>query len=114
MGVAGGPVFRLRTDPLPDLTPAVEEAAFRIVAECLTNVARHADAGHCEVDLARENGHLRIAVSDDGRGIASDPGAGHGLASMRRRAADLGGTVTVDPGIHRGTTVRALLPLGGI
>jgi signal transduction histidine kinase len=113
MGVAGGPTFEVRADALPDLTPAVEEAAFRIIAESLTNVARHAGAAHCEVRLARANGDLRIAVSDDGRGRSPEAGAGHGLESMRRRAADLGGAVNVDAGVPRGTTVSAVLPLGG-
>ncbi len=113
MGVPGGPTFELRADPLPDLAPTVEEAAFRIVAESLTNVVRHARAGSCHVRLARANGDLRIAVTDDGQGPGHDSGDGHGLESIRRRATDLGGTVTVEPRLPRGTAVRAVLPLGG-
>jgi signal transduction histidine kinase len=111
MGVAGGPTFDLRADPISDLAPAVEEAAFRIVAESLTNVARHAAAEHCEVSLARADGDLRIAVTDDGNGPSSGSTTGHGLESMRRRAADLGGTVSVESRLPRGTTVLAVLPL---
>ena len=114
MGVHGGPAFALRAEPLPDLAPAVEEAAFRIVAESLTNVARHAAATSCEVRLARANGDLRIAVTDDGDGLGLGPGEGHGLESMRRRATDLGGTVTLEAREPRGTAVRAVLPLGGV
>jgi signal transduction histidine kinase len=117
MGLLGGPEFALRADPLPDLAPAVEEAAFRIVAESLTNVVRHARATRCRVELARANGDLRIAVTDDGRGpgetSGDGPGPGHGLESMRRRAADLGGSVTVQARQPRGTAVLAVLPLGG-
>jgi signal transduction histidine kinase len=113
MGVVGGPAFALRADALPALAPAVEEAAYRIVAESLTNVARHAGAQHCEVRLTRVNGDLRIAVTDDGRGPSPDVSTGHGLESMRRRAEDLGGTVYVGPGTPCGTTVSAVLPLGG-
>jgi signal transduction histidine kinase len=113
MGMTGGPAFELRADQLPDLAPAVEEAAFRIVAESLTNVARHAAAKNCQVRLARANGDLRIAVTDDGDGPGLAPGAGHGLESMRRRATDLGGSVTVEPREPHGTAVRAVLPLGG-
>jgi signal transduction histidine kinase len=113
MGVAGGPGFDLRSDPLPDLAPSVEEAAFRIVAESLTNVVRHAGATRCEVELVRANGDLKIAVTDDGRGPAGASGAGHGLESMRQRAADLGGSITVEAGKPRGTAVLAVLPLGG-
>ncbi len=113
MGTSRGPTFELRTEPLPDLAPAVEEAAFRIVAESLTNVARHAGARHCAVTLARADGHLRIAVVDDGNGPGATAGPGHGVESMRRRASDLGGTVTIGPATPRGTAVDAVLPLAG-
>jgi signal transduction histidine kinase len=113
MGASGGPTFELRAEPLPDLSPAVEEAAFRIVAESLTNVARHAGARHCAVTLARADGHLRIAVVDDGQGPNGSDRHGHGLESMRRRASDLGGSVTVGPASPRGTSVDAVLPLAG-
>ncbi|WP_344214599.1 sensor histidine kinase [Kribbella sancticallisti] len=111
MGHPGGPAFYLKTDALPLLPPQVEEAAFRIVAESLTNVARHSAADHCAVRLARANGDLRVLVSDDGRGLSPGAGSGHGLDSMRRRAADVGGNLLVEPANPHGTLVTAVLPL---
>jgi signal transduction histidine kinase len=115
MGRPGQPQLSLVSDALPLLAPRTEEAAFRIVAEALTNVARHADAHLCGVRLERLNGDLRVQVYDDGCGCGrlADPlpGAGHGLESMRRRAADLGGTLEVRGGEPRGTVVSAILPL---
>ncbi|MGN9914710.1 histidine kinase [Phytohabitans sp. LJ34] len=95
--------------PLPDLPAAVEVAVYRIVQEALTNVVRHAGAGTCVVSLAVDGAALTVSVVDDGRGIGSTP-AGVGLASMRERAEELGGTLTVDSS-SRGTTVTARLPL---
>jgi signal transduction histidine kinase len=111
LGRPGGPTLAVRADPLPVLPPRVEEAAFRIVAESLTNVARHSAARHCAVHLERVDGDLRVLVRDDGGGCAPPGGGGHGLDSMRRRAADVGGSLTVDPAEPRGTVVSALLPL---
>lgn len=113
LGRPGGPRFVLRSDPLPVLPPQVEEAAFRIVAESLTNVARHAGASRCDVRLRQADGDLRLRVSDDGRGLGEAGGSGHGLDSMRRRACDLGGSLQVLAGGPRGTVVTAVLPLGG-
>jgi signal transduction histidine kinase len=79
------------------------------VAESLTNVVRHAGADHCVVRLQRADGHLRIRVTDDGSGLGS--GSGHGLDSMQRRAADVGGLLDVGPDEPRGTVVTAVLPL---
>ena len=111
LGRRGGASFELRTDPLSDLPPRLEEAAFRIVAESLTNVARHSGAGRCLVELARSNGDLRIEVVDDGAGVDPMAVAGHGLESIRQRALDVGGTLTVDSNSLGGTRVAAVLPL---
>jgi signal transduction histidine kinase len=111
MGRPGGPAFDLRADALPLLAPQVEEAAFRIVAESLTNVARHSAADHCAVRLNQANGDLRVRVFDDGRGLNPTAGAGHGLDSMRKRAADVGGSFLVEVARPHGTLVTAVLPL---
>ncbi len=116
MGAAGGPRFELTVPPLPRLAPAVEESAFRIVAESMTNVVRHAGAAHCRVEIDHADGRLHIGVVDDGQGLRTDAGTaaaatGHGLESMCRRAADLGGELVVAPAEPHGTRVTAVLPL---
>jgi signal transduction histidine kinase len=111
MGRPGSPHFDFLADALPLLPPQVEEAAFRIVAESLTNVARHSAADHCVVRLNQANGDLRVRVSDDGRGLSPGSGSGHGLDSMRRRAADVGGSLHVEVASPQGTLVTAVLPL---
>ncbi|MGH3979761.1 MAG: sensor histidine kinase [Pseudonocardiaceae bacterium] len=98
---------------LEGLPAAVEVAAFRIVAEALTNVARHSRARTCHVAVHR-NGALRIEIGDDGIGIPSSAGAGVGLSSMRERAAELGGDCTVGPAPGRGTAVQVELPIGPV
>ena len=111
MGQPGATHFDLCSDLPPLLPPSIEEAAFRIAAESLTNVVRHSHADHCAVHLQRANGDLRIQVSDDGWGLDVDQRQGHGLDSMRRRAADVGGSLTIDPADPTGTVVTAVLPL---
>jgi len=98
-------------DTLPNLPAAVEVAAFRIVQEALTNVVRHAQARTCMVHLALDGETLRIEVDDDGRGISPTRRAGVGLASMRERAAELGGDCVVEAPPAGGTRVIAHLPL---
>jgi len=95
-------------DPLP---AAVEVAAYGIALEAMTNVARHADAGTCIVRIS-VNGALELEISDDGHGFPSDHRAGVGMASMRERAEELGGTCEVEQVDGCGTRVRARLPLG--
>jgi signal transduction histidine kinase len=94
---------------LDGLPAAVEVAAFRIVLEAVTNVVRHADARTCCVSLAATPGALTVTVEDDGRGLIDGPGAGNGLATMRERAAELGGTFSVAT-TGRGVRVTASLP----
>ncbi|WP_344771976.1 sensor histidine kinase [Nocardioides panacisoli] len=93
------------------LPAAVEVAAFRIVGEALTNVARHARATGATLRLALADHALTVEVADDGVGIDADRQAGVGLVGLRERAAELGGAaeVTCPPG--GGTVVRARLPL---
>lgn len=93
------------------LPAAVEVAAFRIVAEALTNMARHARAHTCRVAVQR-NGALRMQIVDDGIGIRASVSPGVGLDSMRERAAELGGHCVIAPAPGRGTMVQVELPLG--
>jgi two-component system NarL family sensor kinase len=97
---------------LVSLPAIVEVAAYRIVCEALTNVARHSGARTCTVTLKRDKG-LRVEVIDDGVGITRRPsrGRGLGLGSMRERAAELGGTFVIDAPKAGGTRVVAWLPI---
>jgi signal transduction histidine kinase len=105
------PIEVVATD-LGTLSAAVEVAAYRIVAESLTNVVRHAEASSARVHLARTPSDLVVEVADDGVGIAEDVQAGVGLLSIRERAAELGGRTDVQCPSSGGTVVRAVLPLG--
>ncbi len=90
--------------------PVVETAAYFVVAEALTNVAKHAPKASATVSLAQSNGSLVVEVIDDGPGGADRGGSG--LTGLRHRAEALDGTLTVasDPGL--GTAIRAELPCG--
>lgn len=94
-----------------DLAPAPEvvEAARLIAAEALSNAARHADATRVRIDLSDRDGLLELVVADDGRGMAPTAPRGVGLASMRERAEELGGTVELRSS-ERGTVIRLVLP----
>jgi signal transduction histidine kinase len=96
-------------DDLPALPAAVEVAAYRIVVEAVTNTVRHARARHCQVSIDHSEAALAIAITDDGAGLRPPDHHGHGLAIMRERAEELGGTVTVTDA-SPGVTVRAQLP----
>jgi signal transduction histidine kinase len=100
-------------DPdLPRLPAAVEVAAFRIGAEALHNVARHAGAAAAvEVGLRTCGTELLLTVRDTGVGLAGGHPAGVGLTAMRERADELGGSVRVDSRPGEGTTVTARLPV---
>lgn len=96
---------------LPALPAAVEVAAYRIALEAIHNVATHARARCCVLHLTHDSQGLTLQVVDDGQGIPAIHPVGLGLQSMTERAAELGGTLTVQPGPHgRGTMVRAELP----
>lgn len=97
-------------EQLPTLPAAVEVTAYRIVQEALTNVVRHAHASHCHIRLALDN-VLTIEIGDDGIGLPESQHRGVGTRSMYERATELGGTLTVEPGVTGGTVVLAQLPL---
>ena len=100
-------------DPLPPLPAAVEVATYRIAQEALTNVARHAQAGLCQVRIAAQNHHLELAVRDDGRGFPAHYHSGVGLNSMRERAEELGGQIALTNLPAGGAEIRIELPLSG-
>jgi len=108
----GGGRVTVTTDDLRDLPAAVDLAAYRIVAEAIRNALRHGDPGGVLVALRRETDRLVVEVSDDGAGFAPDAREGVGLASMRQRAEELGGTFAVlAPAGGRGVTVEARIPV---
>jgi signal transduction histidine kinase len=122
---------------LPPLPAAVEVAAYRIVQEALTNVVRHAQAQHCTIKLTitepttgdqgreagdelREEGvhglqspvsRLELEITDDGIGLPPGRHVGVGLASMRERTQELGGTYQIETAPTGGVRVVAQLPL---
>jgi two-component system, NarL family, sensor histidine kinase UhpB len=94
--------------------PAVELAAYRVVQEALTNVARHSGAGRATVEVWTEGFALLLRVSDPGRGfLPADPAAGTslGLLCMRERCAAVGGRLEVTSRPGHGTTVLVSLPI---
>jgi len=102
------PVEFVQTGDLTALPAAVEVAAYRIVMEAVTNVARHSESGSATVVLENSGGTLLIEVMDTGN--ATVPWQdGVGLASMRERVAELGGSLQAGPG-EGGGRVRAVLP----
>jgi signal transduction histidine kinase len=113
-----GPALRalLEHSPLPvelDIVPerfpeTIEVAAYYVIAEAVTNAAKHAKANRVRVWVAAEPQSLRIEVADDGVGGARLEGAGlHGLSD---RVEALGGRLELDSTSGQGTTLRATLP----
>jgi len=97
----------------PSLSPLAEAQLVRIVQEALTNVRKHAGASRVEVRLDSGEGTLRVAVADNGCGIA-EPKNGRwrfGLSTMRERAESVGGGLAIRSAPGAGTTVEAWLPL---
>ncbi|WP_242614445.1 sensor histidine kinase [Actinomadura roseirufa] len=110
--LAAGQPIPVEMDLTGDRVPAaVEAAAYFVVAEALTNIAKHSGAGHAWVAVRRDGARLRVAVRDDGKGGA-DPGRGSGLAGIRRRVAALDGTTRIDSPDGGGTTLEVDLPCG--
>jgi signal transduction histidine kinase len=105
---AGLPVD-LDVDVEGRLPPAVEVAAYYLVSEALTNVAKYANASCASVEVKRVNGHLVVQVADDGVGGA-DPASGSGLRGLADRVEAVDGKLRVWSPRAKGTTVRAEMP----
>ncbi|GAA2303912.1 histidine kinase [Streptomyces kunmingensis] len=97
--------------PLP---APLDRAAYRIVQEALTNVARHAGReAHAEVRLVHGADELTVLVTDTGSASPARPVTeGTGLTGMRERVGALGGTLSAGPRENGGFEIRARLPLG--
>jgi signal transduction histidine kinase len=94
------------------LPAPVEAAAYFVIAEALTNVAKYAEANEATVAVRRRNGHAVVEVRDDGVGGA-DPARGSGLHGLADRVGALDGTLRIDSPVGAGTLVRAEIPLSG-
>ena len=92
------------------LPEAIEVAVYYMVAEALTNVAKHAEATAATVRVADVSGSVVVEVSDDGVGGATD-GDGSGLRGLADRIDALGGTLTVESPAGVGTRIQADIPL---
>jgi len=99
-----------------------ETVLYRVAQEALTNVAKHARARHAQVSLQADQGRVTLQVRDDGAGfttrsagsLGEQLGRDHfGLASMRQQIEMAGGTWQVRSRPRRGTTITAILPIGG-
>jgi signal transduction histidine kinase len=91
------------------LPTAVEASAYFVVAEALTNVAKHARAGHAAVVARIEDGMLAVQVRDDGIGGARPEGSG--LVGLADRVAALDGRLRVESPTDGGTLLAATIPL---
>ncbi len=105
------------TAPTSDvrLDPDVRREVYLILKECIHNAVQHSACRRVEVELGIDAGWLKLTIRDDGQGIreaepASSSG-GHGLASMRRRAVDLGGELEVTSVPGEGVTSVLRVPL---
>jgi signal transduction histidine kinase len=93
------------------LPPAIETAAYYVVAETLTNVGRHSGATQAFVDVNRDNGELVLEIGDDGNGGARRR-PGSGLEGLAQRVEALDGTLDVVSPPGGPTTIFARLPCG--
>ena len=96
---------------LAAVPPTVSTAAYRIVQEALTNVARHASTDQAVVTVARRpDGQLDAEVTDQGRGVAAASNGGRGLQGIRERATTTGGRSTIGPRPGGGFAVSVSWP----
>jgi len=102
-----------RRHPAVGCTFTTNITLYRFVQECLTNVAKHADAAVVTIALSRdpERGRVEVAVADDGRGLDPERAVlGMGLLGLRERIEVLGGVFLLESNKGRGVAVRGALP----
>ena len=111
-GRADAVTVRVSAQDVPALGAGRETAIYRIAQEALHNALRHSGASEISVQLTMARRHVVLEVADGGRGFdpAAHP-AGLGLASMRERAASVGGELEISSAPGHGTVVRLAVPL---
>ncbi len=96
---------------LANLGERINISIFRIVQECLTNIARHAAATHTNIDLDNRGGQLELRVRDDGRGMdMTENTNGLGLIGMRERIEALGGSFLLESEPGKGVSIMVTIP----
>jgi two-component system, NarL family, sensor kinase len=111
MAMATGIAYEVRPDhPLAALSTDVEQAAYLVSVEAMTNVARHAGATQCRITLVNEQGNVVIAVADNGCGMPAQARDGDGLRSAKERLAACGGDLSLGTVAGGGAVFRARLP----
>jgi signal transduction histidine kinase len=106
-------IFLDHTENDLTLSPLAEAQLTRIIQEALTNVRKHANASVVHVEITSEPGWLHVSVIDNGIGIQPDQAnsSQFGLQTMRERAEQVDGRLTIDSSIAAGTTIELDLPL---
>lgn len=107
------PPISLTCPAIVPVPAAVSSAAYFVIAEALANVAQHAYASAARVTVLVDAERLAVRVEDDGVGIDHERPVGIGLSSMRGRALELDGDLTITAGV-RGTNVVAHFPLSEV
>lgn len=97
-----------------DLPPGLDLSAYRIVQEALTNALKHADAHRADVEVQYDPDALCVEVRDDGRGMSTPAGVGHGLVGIGERVKIYGGDMTTGRSPTGGFVLRARIPMGGV
>jgi signal transduction histidine kinase len=100
--------LNLSLDPMPSLSPDVEQTIYRIAQEALENIAKHSEAKKITVELLNQNGHIHLMIQDDGLGfdVKSKQPVGHfGLIGMKERAELAGGILEIESEKNKGTKV---------
>lgn len=108
-----GPGLRVdvRVPDLPPVPAAVEVALYRVVQEAVTNVVKHAAATRARIAVVVCGDEVRLDVTDNGAGGARPRAGGLGLAGMRERVEEIGGTLRLSSRPGAGTTIAVILPL---
>ncbi|MEO8934908.1 MAG: sensor histidine kinase, partial [Xanthomarina sp.] len=93
---------------LPD---ALLADAYRIIQELITNILKHAQASHADVQLTKHADHLNIVIHDNGKGFQKNKKQGIGLRNIKERLQIMQGTLDIDSGSGNGSSITIDIPL---